>query len=211
MVELQNRFGIKFRMEDLGIEDLVPLYNPNKNNRITEALRKKFGNTPVIAFKPDTTEVAIEETINCLADYEQGYTLEDFIEVDGEPVKLYPIGVVPNQQVDEDPLFAGVALKRGRSINNRIVWTDVDLETRQFFRILATRGDIDVNNRIAISQIINKSMKELREMFPEAYLQFKDKKASGDLPKLTISLTAVSNTTTSRDRTNNPFGINRRY
>lgn len=211
MVELQERFGIKFRMEDLDIEDLVPLYKPNKNNRITEALRKKFGDTPVIAFKPDTTDVAIEETINCLADFEQGYDLEDFIEVDGEPVKLYPIGVIPNQQVDEDPLFSGIALKRNRSVNNRVVWQDINLETRQFFRILAIRGDIDVNNRVGISQIINKTIKELRELFPEAYLQFKDKKSSGDLPKLTISLTAITNTTTSRGKTNNPFGINRKY
>ena len=37
LVELQQRFGIKFRLEDLGVEDLIPLYKPNNNNRITEA------------------------------------------------------------------------------------------------------------------------------------------------------------------------------
>lgn len=212
LVELQQRFGIKFRLDDLGVEDLIPLYKPNKNNRITEALRKKFGNDPIIAFKPDSSEVAIEETINYLADLEQGFNKEESIDVDGELVRLYPLGIVPNQQVDEDPLFVGVPLKRDRSTVNRVSWDGIDLETRQFFRLLMAKKDIDPNNRIALSQIMNKTMKELKAMFPETYLFLKECKLNNTIPTLKMSLTdAAASTKYMTSKTNNPFGINRTY
>jgi hypothetical protein len=212
LVELQQRFGIKFRLDDLGVEDLIPLYKPNKNNRITEALRKKFGNDPIIAFKPDSSEVAIEETINYLADLEQGFDKEETVDVDGELVRLYPLGVIPNQQVDEDPLFVGVPLKRDRSTMNRVNWDGINLETRQFFRLLMAKKDIDPNNRIALSQILGKTFQELKDIFPETYLFLKECKANGSLPILKMSLTeANASTKYTTSKTNNPFGINRKY
>jgi hypothetical protein len=212
LVELQQRFGIKFRLDDLGVEDLIPLYKPNKNNRITEALRKKFGSDPIIAFKPDSSEVAVEETINYLADLEQGFDKEETVDVDGELVRLYPLGVIPNQQVDEDPLFVGVPLKRDRSTINRVNWDGINLETRQFFRLLMAKKDIDPNNRIALSQILGKTFQELKDIFPETYLFLKECKANGSLPTLKMSLTdANASTKYTTSKTNNPFGINRKY
>jgi hypothetical protein len=205
MVALQSKYGFRMRMEDLGIEELLPYYKPTKKNRIYETLVKKFGSKPVIAFKPDSTEVAIEETCNYIADIENGLPEEESIEVDGELVKLYSVGKIPNQVVDEDPLFEGQPLKRGRSVVNRFNWTNVELEVRQFFRILVDRNDVNSNDRINLTKLIYNSLKELKELFPEAYQQYKELKAKGDLPKLVLSLDE------STAKRNDPFSINRRY
>lgn len=205
LIELQRRFGIKVRLDDLGADELIPLYKPNKNNRITEVLRKKYGNKNIIAFKPDSNEVAVEETTNYLVDLEQGYPEEVNIDVDGELVKLYPIGVTPNQTVDEDPIYEGVPLKRNRSTVNRINWNGIPIEIRQFFRILVGRKDIRPDDRLNLSQTLKKKMEELKTIFPEAYMEFRELKKNGDLPKLQISITDA---TTNK---NNPFGINRKY
>jgi len=205
MVALQSKYGFRMRMEDLGVEELLPYYKPNKKNRVYETLVKKFGDRPIIAFKPDTTEIAISETLDYIADTESGLPEEDTIEVDGELVKLYPVGKIPNQMVDEDPMFEGQPLKRGRSMVNRFNWSSVKTDVRQLFRILVERKEINPNDRLNISQLIKKSLVELKELFPEAYMQYKELKAKGDLPKLVLSLDEAAT------KRNDPFSINRKY
>jgi len=205
MVALQTKYGFRMRMQDLGMEELLPYYKPNKKNRIYETLIKKFGNKPVIAFKPDTTEVAVDETLDYITDIENGLPEESAIDVNGELVKLYPVGKIPNQVVDEDPLFEGNPLKRGRSMVNRFNWSSVKLEVRQLFRILVDRDDIDPNDRVGVSRLIKSSTDELKELFPEAYMEYKELKTKGDLPKLVLSLDEAT------AKRNDPFSINRRY
>lgn len=210
ILELQRRYGvsIKFKLDDLGAEELIPLYNPNKNNRIAEALKKRYGTKAIIAFKPDSDVVAVDETINYIVDLEQGYDEEESIDVDGELVRLYPIGVVPNKMVDEDPLFAGQPLKRNRSTVNRLNWIGVSKEVRQFFRILIDRGEIKADDRLNLGNLMVKRLEDLKNIFPEAYMQYKERMKKDELPKLQISLQEA---TTASTRKNNPFGVNRSY
>jgi len=205
MVALQSKYGFRMRMQDLGMEELLPYYKPTKKNRIYETLVKKFGSKPVIAFKPDTTEVAIEETLDYIADIQNGLPEETAIDVNGELVKLYAVGKIPNQVVDEDPLFEGSPLKRGRSIVNRFNWSSVPIEVRQLFRILVDRDDINPNDRVNVAQLIKQTINELKELFPEAFMEYKELKVKEDLPKLVLS---IDEATTKR---NDPFSINKRY
>ena len=222
ILDLQKKYGIniKFKLDNLGPEELIPLYNPTKKNAIYNSLIKKLGDKKIIAFKPDSNIVAIDETINYIVDLNDGYPEEDSIEVDGELVRLLPLGVLPNQEIEEDPLFPGSPLKRGRSIVNRIDWTYTSIETRQFFRILLNEKEINPNERLIIKATLdnnyicskeNLNNKDLvyfnRHLFPQSYLVFKEMKKKGELPKLTISISEA----TKSERTNNPFGINKRY
>jgi hypothetical protein len=213
ILDLQKKYGIniKFKLDDLGAEELIPLYNPIKKNAIYNSLVKKLGDKKVIAFKPDSNNVAIEETINYIVDLNDGYPEEESIEVDGEPVRLYSLGVLPDQEVEEDPLFPGSPLKRGRSLNNRVNWADVKLEDRQFLRVLLEAKGIDPNDRIRVTETIREvstgHLVNLGAMFPEAYLEFKELKKKGELPKLTMSINDAAT-----KKINNPFGVgNRRY
>lgn len=205
ILELQRKYGV-FKLADLGAEELMPLYNPTKKNLIYNTLVNKYGDKKVVAFRPDSNVIAIEETINYIVDLNDGYPEEESIEVDGELVRLYPIGSLPNQEVEEDPLFPGCPLKRGRSIKNRINWTDMDIEGRQFFRLLLNSKVIDPNDRIKISQLINGSFLGL---YPEIVLRFKELKKKNELPRLLISINEAVH---SSNKINNPFGIgNKNY
>lgn len=207
LLELQTKYGIKTRFEDLAAEDLIPCYNPSKQNRITKALKNMFGDKPVVAFKPDSKQVAVEETVNYIIDIADGLPEEDAIEVDGELVKLYPIGKIPNQVVDEDPLFEGQPLKRERSIVNRINWADISMPERQFARLLVNDNTINPNDRIHVRQLLldlKEGIAELKKTYPETYMKFKELQRKDELPKLHLTLDEAT-------KKNNPFGINRSY
>jgi len=215
--ELNSRYGIKVRLEDLGIEELLPLYNPRKSSRIHKALQSRYGKYgQFIAYRPSTTDIAIIETINYINDLEQGYPAQATIMVDGELVRLYGIGEIPNNEVDEDPLFIGYALKRDRSVVNYLNWSNVSREVRQFVRILVEEGDINPNSKTEkkhIVELIGKTLEDLKEIFPESYLVYREKKETDDLPKLHVAIGGSSH-----GKKQDPFGIpvrngvnNRRY
>ena len=214
LLDLQNKYGIKTRIEDLDIEQLIGYYNPRRKNIIHDALSKKYCKYgKFIAFKPDSEIVDTEATINYVYDLEAGYNQEESIEVDGELVHLYEIGQVPFEMVKEDPFAPGIPLKRERSTENRINWNSISDEIRQFWRIAWENGEVSISNpqeRAVVSQLILKPLQELKEMFPESYLKFKTMKKTGKLPNLQLSTLDVK---TSQTKKNNPFSIrsNRSY
>jgi len=209
LYDLQTKYGIRTRFEDLGPEELIPSYNPQKQNRISNALKKIFADKKVIAFKPDSKQVAVDETINYIVDINDGLPEEDTIEVDGELVRLYAIGKVPHEVVEEDPLFEGQPLKRGRSIVNRVNWNDIHKPERQFIRVLVNENAINPNDRLQIRAVLadlqDKGTTALKVVFPEAFMKFKELQKKDELPKLQLDLDAVNG------KANNPFGINRSY
>ena len=211
MIKMKEKYGVKPKLENIGSDSLLEDYDPKRSDHpITIVLKKRFGNTPVIVFKPDSTEVDIEATANYIADLDQGFPEEETVESQGELVRVYKVGEVPNEIIDEDPLFEGSPLKRGRSIVNRVNWSDVSKEARQFIRILVeTDGDIDPNNRRDVREIVqtaSEGMGALKEDFPETYLEFKEIKKAGRLPSLTMSMKEAE-----KSKSNNPFGIKRQY
>ena len=205
MYDLQQKYGIRTRLEDLGIAELLPYYDPKKQNRIFKVLKDMFGDKPVIAFKPDSKEIAIEETSNYIVDVQDGMPEEDAIDVGGELVKLFPVGRMPDEVVDEDPLFVGQPLKRNRSIVNRVNWSGVDKPTRQFIRLLVLDKKIDPNDRLSVLDILSKKMEYLKDVFQETYMQYKELKKKDELPKLQLSLDDVNG------KVQNPFNVNRNF
>lgn len=210
LLAIKEKFGIKFKLENIETAELLPYYHPDKpSHPITLALKQRYGNDKaIIAFKPDSKDVAIEETVNYITDIEMGYTEEETIEVDGSLVRLYPVGQMPEQIIEEDPIFVGSPLKRGRSIVNRVNWSGVNLETQQLCRIIVERNEVDVNDKFSIKKLVETALKpngikELKKLFPEAELEFREKKNTGDLPKLRMTLNDITN------KKQNPFGINR--
>jgi len=123
--------------------------------------------------------------------------------------------------VEEDPLFPGQPLKRGRSVNNRVNWNGIDIELRQLCRIIVEREEIDPNDKLDINKFMKMvsmsndiakasdgattSISGLKTIYADAYLEFRERKVSGDLPKLTIAMAEANG------KKQNPFGVNRSY
>lgn len=213
LVALKNKYGIKMRLEDVDISELLQFYHPDKTNHISIALKKKYGDKPIIVFKPESNIIDIEATANYSADLEQGFPEQDSVEVDGCLVRIYPIGKMPNQTIEEDPLFEGRPLKRGRSMVNRINWSDIGYPIRQFCRIIVERGDIDVNDRFQVKELLQfatvlnlqkSKATELRKVYPEADLEYRERSQKDCLPRLLMQIDDI------KERKQNPFGINNR-
>jgi len=219
LAALKLKYGIRMKLEDVEPSELLMSYHPEQpNHPITVALKKRFGDKKVIVFKPDSKVIDIEVTANYIADLEQGYEEEETIESDGVLVRIYAVGQVPNQMIEEDPLFKGKALKRGRSTVNRVNWSDIGLEVRQFCRIIVDRTDIDVNDRFEVQELMKlartqenkasiKGLTSLRKMYPEADLEYRELACKNELPKLILTMESAN------DQKQNPFNIgnNRRF
>jgi hypothetical protein len=206
-LEQLRKLGMKVKLEDSDPATLLGLYLPDKpNDPVSTALRKRFGDKPVIAFRDDGT-VAITETLQYVADLEQNYPSLENLTVDGKLVKLWPIGTKPNVMVDEDPLFPGQPLRNGYSLVNHRNWSDIPLARRQLCRIILERGDVNPENKEAVLRLLERAAMKtgLVEAYPEADLTFRELSQRDELPKLKIALGSSST------KPNNPFGIRRSY
>lgn len=212
-IYLQQTYGIKgvVRLSDIDPIELIPVYNPLKTiSRITTALKKHFGDKPVIAFKPGTKEVAVQETIDYISDLAQGLPSEEVIEVDGSLVRLYPVGIIPDQCVEEDPLVFNTPLRRGRSTVNRINWSGVSQEARIFCRLILEDKGINPNDNLLVRELVQlaeKGIETLKLVYPEIDLEYRERLAENTLPKLKIKLTDIKD----NSKIQNPFGINKQY
>ncbi len=199
--QLLSANNIPMSIEDLPIEDLIKYYDPRCKNKVYSVLKERYGDKPVIVFNSETDLIDVEETINYIYDHENGQGNETTHMVGNEIVELYKIGEIPNQIVDEDPAFPGVPLRKNRSTVNRVSWDGINIETRQFFRILVNRKDINPNNRMDVLNLLSNEWNKITTTFPEAHLEYKKLKKNNDLPKLRISLR--ENTS----KMENPFSI----
>jgi|GEM_PF-2213518 len=211
LVALKSKYGIRMKLEDVDPSELLEHYHPEQpNHPITVALRKKFGDKKVVVFKPDSKVIDIDATANYIADLEQGYSEEDTVESDGILVRVYAVGQVPNQMIEEDPLFEGKPLKRGRSTVNRINWENINFQARQFCRIIVQMGDIDVNDRFQVQELVKLATEgatALSKVYPEAHLEYRELTQKSELPKLMITMESANG------KKQDPFGIksNRKY
>ena len=210
MIKMKEKYGVKPKLEHIPTDQLLEDYDPNRNDSpVNIILNKRFENKAVIVFKPDTTEVDIEATANYIADLDAGFPEEETVESQGELVRLYKVGEVPDQIMKEDPLFEGSPLKRERSIVNRANWSGISDESRQFVSIAVEMEEIDPNDRRDVKDIIKLAslgLKNLQNEFPEVYLRYKERKKLNRLPNLTMTMEQAE-----ISKSNNPFGIKRQY
>ncbi|HRB83235.1 MAG TPA: hypothetical protein PLW46_02905 [Acinetobacter johnsonii] len=176
----------------INVETLLGMYDPeDPDNMASSILQQRFGQEAVIAFKPGTREVALAETSDYIRDRRRGYPKEDSIYVGDKLARLYAIGVIPLDFVEEDPMYPGVVLRRGRSTQNRISYQGIPLDVRQLIRIIVERGDINVRDRgdrRTVETLMKQGFDELAEEFAEAALNFEERQAAGTLPTLRSQL-----------------------
>ena len=204
--QLKEVLGVKPTMGSADTVDLLNLYMTDKpHDPVSVELRKRFLDRPCIAFVPGTTEVAVNETIAYLTDLRQGMPKQESVMVGGSLSRLYPVGNKPVGTVDEDPLFNGVPLSNNRSTVNHVNWSKVGTEARQLLRIALDRGDLKVDDRLRVIDIVKSAAEgadEIKKIFPEADLEFRDRVEAGTLPNLKVRINGK--------KSNSPFlGRNR--
>ena len=213
-VELKQRFGIKPTLETASIDQLLAMYDPKKpQDPITVALKKRFGDRKVLVFKSDSSELDVAATVAYINDVEQGIisSVAHVPDSSGTLVELQAVGILVDVVLDEDPLFPGSPLRQHRSIVNHRSWERVLMSNRQLCRIIMERDEIDLQDRDAVLKLIERAEagpNSLKEVFPEAYIEFSKRSKLDDLPKLKMRPGEQDK------KANNPFGIghvNRKY
>jgi len=198
--------GVKAKLEDADTGVLLNEYLPDKpNDSVANALRKRFGTKPIIAYKDDGS-VAVPESMDYAAGLEQGYPPADSIMVGGKLAKLWPVGAKPLVMVEEDPLFQSTALRNGISTVNFRNWSKISLRCRQLCRVILMRGDINPDNKEATLRLLERAVdyNALVDAYPEADLALRELEARNEAPKLMIPLGESP-------KQQFPFGVPRRY
>jgi|GEM_PF-5317119 len=174
---------------------LLGAYNPKKpTHLVTRVLKAAFGSKPVIAFKPGTLQVAVEETAAYIRELEEGEAEVEFLTVSGQPVPLYPVGVAPDNLKPENPLYPSETLRGSeeRCANTNMAWRGIETEKRQFARIAMGQGEVtfkDLNDRSQfIETLASRTMEELRKRFPKTSIEFDHLKARDELPRLLVEV-----------------------
>ena len=189
----------------INVETLLGWYDPeDPDNLATNLLQQRFGTEPLIAFIAGTREVAIKDSTEYIKDRRRGYDKQENIHVDGKLARLYPVGVLPLDFVEEDPLVIvdsgkkAAMLRRGRSSKYNADFNGISLSTRQLVRIIVERRDANPGVRSDLKLLMKtaaEGFEALAEEYPEAYLFYQEREAAGKLPSLRAELgTQVSDT-----------------
>lgn len=207
---LSDAFG---QIADADIEKLLEVYQPDKpGDVVTLELSRRFGDRRVILFRG--SEVAIPETLDYVASLNAGMSESTVVDIDGEPTKPLVVGQIPNQVLEEDPMFPSHALWKRVSRKNHVDYNKVPQRICQFIRVLVEKRDLDPNRRMDIASFMVTARSStdgvipelFRTVFKETYAEFLWREKSNDLPSLMIVQSAV--------KPNNPFGGgsgNRKY
>lgn len=208
-VELRNRFGIEPTLGTIDTVELLKLYDPNRpTDPVTAELTTRYGDKPVIAFKPDSDQVDVEATAKYIAELAQGLPASPTVTSTGRLVTLVPVGQKPVIFLEEDPMYPGIPLRSGVSTVNFVDWTKTPLEARQFCRLLLEARMVKPDDRTEVNRLVKLRDAERDAQYPDVELDFRSRKQLGTLPTLKLQAGASASTTR---RPNNPFGANTKY
>jgi hypothetical protein len=175
---------------------LISSYNPRKQGHpVTKILKANYQTKKVIAFKHGTKTVAVKEVSEYLRELEQGFPEREFIEVDGLPAPLYPVGMTPDNMVAENPIYIGEPLRGSNETCGRTnrSWSGVPFEVRQFVWLGVNKtqeirvADVDKAHDI-IDHAHEKDMLWWRKRYANTSIMFDQLKPRNQLPTLLVEL-----------------------
>ena len=102
----------------INTDSLVDLYEPEPDNLAGNMLERKYPGIPIVPFIAGTNEVAREGMKRYLRDLKRGRPAVTRLSVDGKLFELYPIGMTPNDMMEEDVFAPGEVAWDGQSKAN---------------------------------------------------------------------------------------------
>jgi len=173
---------------------LVCHFDPEEpDNAIAKRLTTLAKNQAFIVFTKGR-KVDVKTTADLLAEIRQGFPARDIIVIEGIPKKIYKIGELPNNEVDENPVFAGRPLRPdGTCDQTNRSWAGISEECCQFVRLVCQTGEMKINVETAhyfLDTILatDEPFKKLIGRFPKTYPTYEEAKTKGTLPRLKIAL-----------------------
>jgi hypothetical protein len=138
--------------------------------------------------------IDVDTTFKLLQEVKQGFDGRKDVDVNGEIKEVHAVGALPDNFVDENPLYKnrplrpdGMCDQTGRS------WEGVPTAVRQFIRVAMSTGeleDINIDKAHAIIDmaVADNAITKLRSRYRKAAIEFDKLQNLGNLPKLKLML-----------------------
>jgi hypothetical protein len=190
--------GVKAKVADMTDRQLVEAFNPAEpDSKVGERLKKISKGQSFIVFESGR-KIDVESTVKLLGEIKEGHNQRDKYKV-GDVWKLvYPIGELPDNMVDENPLYPGRPLRPDGSCDvTEKTWAGVAKNVRQLLRLAVNEHELDLtaaNGELLAKDIIYKAVtvqdafKKFADDFNKAAIKFAELEKLGNLPPLMVQL-----------------------
>jgi len=207
----EKKYVSKRRIETMSTHDLLETYDASEPNSVVgQRLNSIAKGEPFIVFDSGKT-LDVENSKKLLNEIKDGFPGRQYIEIKGQTKQIYRIGELPDQYVEENPLYPtrplrpdGTCDQTGRS------WAGVPLDVRQFVYLAVKLGEISVTvpnglmvANSAISIVLgDNAIENLKKNFglPKTSIEFAKRSKTDELPKLRLVLPK------NKVSSNGPFG-----
>lgn len=193
VVKEENRPISGKKADRMTRRELVECYDPTESdNAVGKRLREISKGEKFIVFSTGRT-VDVDTTVKLLDEIKNNFPGRTDITVGEEIKPTYAVGEVPDNYVEENPLYRnrplrpdGTCDQTGRS------WAGIPLRTRQLIRVAMDIRLVDVNLELA-HQIMDIALADdgfnkLRLRYRQAAVKFDEYDKEGTLPKLRLIL-----------------------
>jgi hypothetical protein len=152
--------------------------------------------------KPGSLTLDIDATYTLVDEIKKGYPARvaakgevwAIVDVRGTPKPAYPMGYLPENFAEENPLYSGRPLRPdGTCDQTNRSWAGVPLEVRQFVRVGLTQGEIKINRLEDAHAILDTALQtdalvKLGQRYQQTKVKFEQLKSRNKLPDLQIPL-----------------------
>lgn len=180
------------KVAGMSVRALVENFDPSEpDNAVANRLKTVSKGHPFIVFSEGRT-VDIETSFKILEEVRKGMDPMTEIVVGGKPKRIYNIGELPDDFLDENPIYAGRPLRFNDVCDQtQKPWAGVSTEVRQLVRIIVERYGCKSHDEVLnliTKAVMPNAWATLVSDYPKAATVFEDLKSSGQLPRLKLRL-----------------------
>lgn len=190
------------KAQNMSIKELIERLDVEEpTSSVAERLKKIVNNRPFIIFNNGRI-VDVENTFQQVNAIRTGYPAVEIVNIGGEPKKVYPLGELPENYADENPLYHNRPLRPDGSCDQTgRSWSGVSLPVRQLVYLAVHAKEIDVTQKNGIMvahDVINiavgdDAVKKFRSIYSKIALKYDELAKTGNLPTLKIALGGKNN------------------
>ena len=193
------------------LKELVENFDPEEpTSTIGERLSKIAEDEPFIVYL-DGREIDVEATLTLLKEVKKGYEGRELYGEEGEEKKVYAIGELPDNDVEENPIYRGRPLRPDGTCDQLSrSWEGISQEVRQFiaFALEHESGpeiEGDRDKAWALFDHALAGMKQLRKRYAKVAVDFDEAKKKNALPNLLITLNQSADFEDDDEEESSPF------
>lgn len=197
------------KADRMTLRELVEAYDPEEaENPVGKRLKEISKGEKFIVFTSGRT-VDVETTVKLLQEIKQGYPGREngTIEVNGEVKPIHALGDLPDNFVEENPLYRQRPLRPdGTCDQTNRSWNGVTQQVRQLIRVAMDLGALKDLSYERVHDIMDLAMdadafNKFSKRYPAAAVEFKKLESLNRLPTLKLVLKSEKGA----GRSNRPF------